>query len=413
MRQDQGGGERYGLRTRIIRAGNEPAGENAPSAPPIVPSATFHLPPAFVDAYVGPEGGRAGACGDGLVYEYGRHANPTVRSLELKIAAAEGGEAAVAFGSGMAAASSLLLHRLAAGDHLVMSDVAYIAVAELARTTLPKFGVAVTFVDTSDPDRVAAAVRPGTRLVYAETPLNPILRLTDIAAVAAIAHDVGAELAVDSTWATPVATRPLELGADYVVQSLTKYYAGHGDTLGGAVVGRAEAMEALRRDARIHQGGVLSPFEAWLTMRGLDTLPLRMAAHEAGALAVARFLEGHPKVECVLYPGLPSHPQHALARRQMANFSGMVAFRVADGPALARRMARELDVFHYAVSLGHQRSLIVYLPTEAMNAESFQLDADGLARYRAFGGDGLFRVSVGLEDPDDLCADLDRVLGEG
>ena len=406
-----GQSRQFGLRTRIIHAGGPPEGENAPSAPPIVPSSSYLLPPRYIDDYTAPGGGwdRDGAEAREL-FEYSRLGNPTVRHLERKVAAAEGAEECAVFGSGMAAASSLLLHKLGAGDHLVLSDVCYIGVSELAHDTLPRFGVAVSRVDSSDPERVAAAMRPNTRLVHVETPANPMLRLTDIAAVAEVAHRGGAELSVDATWATPVATRPVELGADWVLQSLTKYYTGHGDTLGGAVAGRAEAVAALKRDARIHHGGIMSPFEAWLTMRGMDTLPLRMDAHETGAMEVARYLEAHPKVTRVLYPGLPSHPQHELALRQMENFSGMLAFRVADGAAAARRMARELEVFHYAVSLGHQRSLLVYLATDAINADSFRLDPDGLARYRAWAGDGLFRVSVGLEDPEDLCADLGRVL---
>jgi len=179
-----------------------------------------------------------------------------------------------------------------------------------------------------------------------------------------------------------------------------------------AVVGNdADRVLALRRDARIHEGAVLSPFEAWLIARGMDTLPIRMAAHEAGAMAVARFLEEHPAVTRVLYPGLPSHPQHELAKRQMRNMSGMLAFTVADGPALASRMARELEVFHYAVSLGHQRSLIVYLGTDMLDADSLHFEGDSLARYRAVAGDGVFRVSIGLEDPEDLIADFAAVLG--
>ena len=247
-------------------------------------------------------------------------------------------------------------------------------------------------------------------MVWAETPANPILKLTDIRAVADVAHRAGAELVVDSTFATPLATRPLELGADFVIHSLTKYLGGHGDALGGVVIGREEPLVRLRQDTSIHLGATLSPFNAWLILRGMATLPLRMAAHEQNALHLARFLETHPKVTRVVYPGLASHPQAELARRQMANFSGMLTFQVQDGPKLARQLAKRLEVIHYAVSLGHHRSLIFYLATDDLQANSFQMDAGHLARYRAFAGEGIFRLSVGLEDPEDLCADLDQAL---
>ena len=246
--------------------------------------------------------------------------------------------------------------------------------------------------------------------MHAETPVNPILRLTDIRAVADIAHAAGAELVVDSTFATPIATRPIELGADYVLHSLTKYLGGHGDALGGIVVGSAERMARLRQDTGIHFGGTISPFNAWLIMRGMATLPIRMAAHAENARRVSEFLESHPKVSRVIYPGLPSHPQYDLAKRQMANFSGMVVFQTKDGVKSAHRMAEKLEIIHYAVSLGHHRSLIFYLITDDMLKNSFRLPGKQLASYREWAGDGIFRLSVGLEDADDLCRDLDAVL---
>ena len=401
---------RHGVRTRAIHAGEVHDPTTMASAPNIVMASTFVLPPSFVQANAGSSFGHPETLGEDLPNLYTRWSNPTVRQLEVKLASLEEGEDAVAFGSGMAAASALLLHKLQAGDHAVISDVAYVGVAELAHDTLPKLGIEVTFVDTSRLDEVAAAMRPATKLVWIETPVNPILRLTDVAGVTEIAHRSGAEVAVDSTWATPIATRPLALGADYVVHSLTKYLCGHGDAMGGAVIGSSVTMNALRLDARVHLGGVLAPFNAWLITRGIDTLPIRMAAHAEGALAVARFLEGHPKVERVLYPGLPSHPQYELAQRQMENSSGMLAYRVQDGPRLAGILSERLGIFHYAVSLGHQRSLIVFVTTADVQAGSFRLDVDHLARYRDYAGDGLFRVSVGLEDPEDLCTDLAACL---
>jgi len=218
-------------------------------------------------------------------------------------------------------------------------------------------------------------------------------------------------LGVDSTMATPVATKPLALGADLVAHSLTKYLNGHGDALGGAVIGRKQAMAQLRQGALIHFGGALSPFNAWLIRRGLHTLELRMKAHEASARQVALYLESHPAIKRVIYPGLPSHPQYALAQRQMSNFSGMLTFQTKeDGAEVARRLYRKLQVFTYAVSLGKQRSLLFYIPTADILKSSFTLQGTALQSYRDFAGDGIFRVSIGLEAPEDLCADLDQAL---
>jgi cystathionine gamma-synthase/methionine-gamma-lyase len=272
--------------------------------------------------------------------------------------------------------------------------------------------VEVSTVDTSRAENVAAALRPNTKLVHIETPANPILRITDIAAVAAAAHAGGAELSVDSTIATPLATRPLELGADYVCHSLTKYFCGHGDALGGAVIGRAERMAGLRRDGLIHMGGALSPFAAYLILRGMETLPLRMAQHEENARAVAAFLSGHRLVRRVLWPGLAGHPGHEVAARQMRNFSGLLSFSLHAGSLeAARRLAERLQVVSYAVSLGAARSLCFFIPTDDLLRASFHMDAAGEAAYRAEAGEGVFRLSVGLEDAADIIADLEQALG--
>ncbi len=392
-----------GMQTKAVHAGEAPDPATGASSPNLVMSSAFvvHEPLSF----------SARNMPEDMPYLYTRWANPTVRQLEDKLAALEGAEACLALGSGMAATTAVLLGTLSQGDHVILSDVAYAGTAELGRDTLPRFGIEVTSVDTSQPDDIARAMRPNTRLVWVETPANPIMRLTDIAAAAEVAHAGGARLVVDSTFATPIATRPLALGADFVVHSLTKYIGGHGDAVGGAVLGAAQAMSALNVEARIHHGGVLSPFNAWLIMRGAATLPLRMRAHQENALALARFLEAHPRVEGVLYPGLPSHPQHELALRQMDNFSGMIAVRVQDGAALAARMMKELRVFHYAVSLGHHRSLIYWLDTDDLVRSSFRLSGAALESYRRYAGDGVFRISAGLEDVEDLCVDLERVLG--
>jgi methionine-gamma-lyase len=280
----------------------------------------------------------------------------------------------------------------------------------MSNDLLPGLGIQITKVDMSDLDAVAAAITPQTKLVYTETPCNPILRLTDIRAVAELAHAAGARLAVDSTFATPLGTRPITLGADFVLHSLTKYIGGHGDALGGVVLGQASEIETMRQKVAIRTGGILSPFNAWLIMRGMATLPLRMRAHEENALQVANFLEGQAKVKRVIYPGLPSHPQFALAQKQMKNFSGMLTFQVDDGPAMARQLAERLKIFHYAVSLGHHRSLLFYMSTADLQASSFRLPPKQLASLQAYAGEGIFRVSIGIEDADDLCEDLAQAL---
>ena len=391
------------LRTAAVHAGEFPDPATGASAPNLVMSSTFVTRDAA--------GFSANDLDDDSGFLYSRWSNPTVAQLEAKLCALEGAEACLCFGSGMAAAAGLFLSLLGSGDHVVMADTNYAGVAELGRATLPRLGIGVSLVDPSEPGNVEGAIRPETKLVWLETPANPIMRLTDLAAVARVAAAYpGVRVAVDSTFATPVATRPLELGAHYVMHSLTKYIGGHGDAVGGAVLGGREAIGALRLEAGIHYGGVLSPFNAWLIMRGAATLPIRMKAHEENALAVARFLERHPRVNRVIYPGLPSHPQHELARRQMANFSGMLTFQADGGTELAGRMATELHVIHYAVSLGHHRSLVFRLDTASLMESSLGLRGAQLESYRQYAGDGMFRMSVGLEDPEDLCADLARVL---
>jgi methionine-gamma-lyase len=343
---------------------------------------------------------------------YARQSNPTVRQLEEKLTALEGGEAAQAFGSGMAASHALIAGRLSKGDHLIISDSNYVGTAELVRDSLPRFGIEVSLADTSDLDEVASKIRPQTRMLWIETPANPIMRLSDIAQLSDLAHRAGVrDVVVDSTFASPIATRPLELGADFVVHSLTKYIGGHGDAMGGAVIGRKQDLDALNLEATVHYGGVLSPFNAWLILRGAATLPLRMRAHEENALFVAKFLEKHKRIKRVLYPGLASHPQHELAQRQMRNFSGMMTFQPeGDGAEIAKNMIERFEVVHYAVSLGHHRSLIYWIPTDALMASSFKLEGIALKRYRAFAGDGVFRFSAGIEDGQDICTDLEKAL---
>lgn len=392
----------WDVRTRLVQADAEEE-QGAPLNTPLVMSTTFRAHPEGV-------GFSAVDMGEESPYFYARWATPTVRTLERRLADLEGGEDALCFASGMAAITGLLLHLLGPGDHLVISDVCYAGTAEFVRGKLRRFGVEVTPVDTSDLEQVRAALRPNTRLVYIETPCNPILKLTEVAAVASLAHGAGARLAVDATLATPIGLQPLALGADFVIHSLTKYIGGHGDVLGGVVVGRRSELAALRQDSLIHLGAVLNPFPAWLILRSLATLPHRMAAHASTALAVASFLESHSRVHHVLYPGLASHPQAELARAQLRNTSGMIAFQAENGPAVARRLADRLKVVKYAVSLGKPHSLVFYLPTEDLQRTSFQLSPELLERYRAWAGDGIFRLSIGLEAPADLIRDLEQAL---
>lgn len=391
-----------GPQTLAIHAGEAPDEQTGASSPNLVMSTTFKTKDAEAFSIKDFDGD--------MPYIYTRWGNPTVQQLQEKLRLLEGAESCLAFASGMAATSALLLGYLSPGDHLIVSDVQYAGSAELVRSTMPRFGIEVTAVDTSDADNLAEAIRDTTRLVFIETPINPILRLTDIEAIAEICRANGSRLAVDSTFASPSLTRPIELGADFVIHSLTKYIGGHGDALGGALLGPSEALAELNEEALVHFGGVISPFNAWLIMRGIATLPMRMAAHSLNAMQVAEFLENHPGVKRVIYPGLESHPQHDIALRQMSAFSGMLSFQVEDGPSVAKAMIEGLDIIHYAVSLGHHRSLVYWIGTEQIMASSYQLEGAQLASFREYAGDGVMRLSVGLEDATDLCRDLDRVL---
>ncbi|MES0826316.1 trans-sulfuration enzyme family protein [Ruegeria sp. SCP11] len=395
-----------GIMTTAIHAGDPPDASTNASAPPI------HMSSTYVTEDL------AGFSAHDLTpdspYVYSRWANPTVAGLEAKIAALQGTEACLATASGMAAASAIFFTFLSAGDHLVISDVSYAGVAEIARETLPRMGIEVSAVNMSDLTAVAATIRPNTRLIHTETPVNPINRLTDLAEISKLAKQVGALLSCDATFASPLGMDTVALGVDLTMHSITKYIGGHGDAIGGAVAGPSELVSKMRAEAAIHHGGILSPFNAWLIARGASTLPLRMKAHEVGAKAVSDWLEADPRVSRVIYPGLASHPQADLAKRQMTNMSGMISFQVgstADGERVAQQMIERLKVIHYAVSLGHHRSLIFWMGTDALMETSFQLQGAQLEDYRRYAGDGIFRLSVGLEDAEDLIADLDEALG--
>jgi methionine-gamma-lyase len=393
------------LNTLAIHAGEGPDPTTGALTPAIDMSAAFKLP-GF-----GPE------LFDALMMEshqpphaYVRWGHPTARVLEEKVAVLEGGEAALALASGMAAVSAVLFTFLESSDHMIASEVCYAGSVELFGEYLPRRGIEVSLVDTSDLDQVRKALQPNTKMVYVETPANPILRISDIQVLAGISHDAGALLVVDSTWAGPCLQRPLALGADYVIHSATKYLNGHGDALGGVIVGPAESVHRIRKQALVHLGGALSPFNAWLIARGLVTLPLRMARHSESALKVARFLESHPAVSRVVYPGLESHPQHNLVQRQMSASGGMITFQLKQGLGAAITLAEKVRLFVYATSLGHARSLLFYYPTDLYIDAVPYLGDTQKARIREWTGDGIVRVSVGLEDPDDLIADLDQAL---
>jgi cystathionine gamma-synthase len=343
-------------------------------------------------------------------YLYARWTNPTVRDLERRLAGLEGAEDALACATGVGAIAATFLTLLQSGDHLIISDVCYAGAYELATRILPRFGIEVTPVNLSDLEALSAAIRPNTRLIHAASPCNPLLRLTDLADLAAIARAAGVLTSVDSTLATPVLTQPLSHGIDLVIHSLTKFINGHGDALGGAVIGRKELISQIRSSAGVYMGAALSAQNAWLILRGIDTLYPRLRLASENAMELARHLEAHPAVLRVTYPGLASHPQHALAQAQMALPGGMITFQTREPETMAARMAERLRVIHYAFSLGHQRSICVLIGTEEIMASTYRMQGAALAEYRAWAGDGVFRLSVGLEDARDLIEDLDRAL---
>ena len=394
-----------GIQTTAIHAGEGPDPATNASAPPLHMSSTFVSDEAA--------GFSAHDLEEDSPWLYARWANPTVSMLEKKIAAIESVDEALCFASGMAAATAIFMTFLQKGDHVIISDVSYAGVAELARDTLPRFGIETTFVDMSNLKMVEDAVQKNTKLFHIETPVNPILRLTDVKAVKKISKKVGALLSADCTFSTPLGTNANALGVDLIMHSATKYLCGHGDAVGGVIAGSKELISKLRLEAGIHHGGIMSPFNAWLISRGVSTLPLRMEAHQRNALTLAKWLENHPNVTDVKYPGLQSHPQHNLAVKQMNNFSSMLSFQVGDkesGEKLANKMTKKLELIHYAVSLGHHRSLIFWMPTEDLINGSFKLTKSQIESYKKYAGEGIFRMSVGLEDVEDLILDLERVL---
>ena len=335
-------------------------------------------------------------------YEYARTQNPTRFALERNIAAIEGGTAGFAFASGMAAIGAIAT-LLKAGDHAIVSKNTYGGTFRFFDKVLTRVAIAFSWVDTANLDEVEREITSTTRMLFVETPTNPIMRLTDLAAAAALAHRHNLRLVVDNTFATPCIHRPIEFGADLVVHSTTKYLNGHSDSVGGVVVAARDDDIEWLRFVQNAEGAILGPFDAWLVLRGTKTLALRMEKHNANGLAVAQYLEAHPKVTQVHYPGLPSHPQHALARRQMRGFGGMIAFDLGSLEA-ARRLLNSVRLCALAESLGGVETLISHPAT--MTHASVPAD-----RRAALGiTDGLARISVGIEDIDDLKADLAQAL---
>jgi O-succinylhomoserine sulfhydrylase len=336
-------------------------------------------------------------------YMYSRVANPTVRMFEERLALLEGAEDAAATATGMAAVHAVLMSQLRAGDRVVAARLLFGSCHYILTEILPRFGVEVVLVDGADLDVWAAALAPPTRLVFFETPSNPTLDLVDIRAVAALAHHAGAKVIVDNVLASPILQRPLELGADLVVYSATKHIDGQGRCLGGAIVSDRHLRSEVLQPYLKHTGPALSPFNAWVLLKGLETLDLRMRQHDRSALAVARFLEARLGAE-VLYPGLPSHPQHELARRQMTGGGGLVALRTGGGQARAFAVLNRLKLIAISNNLGDAKSLITHPATTTHQRFSAE------ERARLGITDDLLRLSVGLEDPDDLIEDLDQAL---
>jgi cystathionine beta-lyase/cystathionine gamma-synthase len=380
-----------GFRTKQVHAGVTPDPETGAILTPIHQSTTFVQ--ESVDSYMD------------RGYSYARAGNPTVRALEEKLTALEGGVDATAYGSGMAATVAVFHALLQTGDHIVVADVVYGGTYRYADQFLTKFGVDVSFVDSSDLAQVEAAITERTKLVFTETPANPTLKVTDLAAVSALCRQRGILHVTDNTFLTPYYQRPFELGADVIIHSTTKFLDGHNATLGGAVVVNDAALQEKIAFARISAGLVMSPMVAWLTLQGSKTLSARMDAQSASAMAIAEYLETHEKVDYVNYPGLPNHPQHELSAKQATGFGALVCFEVHGGVEAGKRLMDSIELWSLAENLGAVESLITHPVT--MTHASVPREE----RIAAGITDGLVRLSVGLEDVEDLIEALEKALG--
>ena len=386
-----------GLNSRLVHGGYHPDSTGAVNVP-IYQSSTF----AFRDA----DHGAALFAGDEAGWIYTRIGNPTIRALEDAVAGLEGGAGAVATGSGMGAVNTLYMALLSSGSHLVSTAAVYGPSRGLVEKHFARFGVEATFVDSSDLANVRAAMRPTTSLVYVESPSNPAMQVTDIAGAAEIAHAHGALLAVDNTFASPYLQKPLALGADIVLHSVTKFINGHADVVGGLLVAAAPDVARRLRDLMVNLGCNMDPHQAFLVIRGLKTLGIRLEQAQRGAGAIARWLESHPKVQRVRYIGLPSHPQHELAGRQMSGFGSMIAFELKGGFEAGKTLMNHVRLATLAVSLGGVETLIEH--PASMTHASMSREAREAAGFT----DGLVRYSVGIEDADDLIADLEQALAQ-
>ncbi|GAB3614399.1 cystathionine gamma-synthase [Humibacter ginsengisoli] len=376
-----------GFATRAIHAGQEFDPTTGAVVPPIYQSSTF-----VQDGVGGLRGG----------YEYGRSGNPTRTSLEVVLAALEGGDRALAFASGLAAEDALLRSALRPGDHVVLGNDVYGGTHRLIDRIHGEWDIRHSAVDLTDLDAVRNALAADrTRLLWIETPSNPLMKISDIAALAELGHAVGAQVVVDNTFASPALQQPLSLGADIVVHSTTKYLGGHSDVIGGAVILREGDLAEKLAFQQFAAGAIAAPMEAWLTVRGIKTLDVRMQRHSENAQAIAERMSGHPSIEHVYYPGLPSHPGHGLAARQMSRFGGMLSVAVRGGADAARRLAESTRVFQLAESLGGVESLIGY-PSEMTHAS-----VRGTALEVP---ENIVRLSVGIESVDDLVADVEQAL---
>lgn len=390
-----GNGRKRGLQTRLIHTARE-ANPTPGVSPAIFQTSTFKL--------ATPEEGADLASQVAPATFYTRYGHPNSKQAEAIIADLEGAEAALAVGSGMAAITIAIMSNVRAGDHVVAQQTHYTSALSLLAHTLPRYGVEVTLVDQRDTQAFERAVRPNTKVVYTESPTNPTLDLTDLRATAEIAHAAGALAITDNTFASSYNQRPLELGYDLVIHSATKYLNGHADVTAGAIAGSKELITEAWEYLRVY-GPVLHPFEAWLLRRGLQTYGLRMAVHNRNAMQVARFLHEHPAVERAYYPGLPSHPQHELAKSQMrGGFGGMLSFEVKGGYDAAYRVIGRTEVCVLAVSLGGIETLITH-PASMVHVH--QTDEE---RSTAGISPSLIRLSVGIEEPEDIMEDLDRAL---
>ena len=382
--------------TLAVHAGEPPCRVTGALDTPIYQSTTFVSTSADEMAAVYGE--------EKFGYMYTRYGNPTIRALEEKIEKLEGGEAALAFSSGMAAISSAILGYVKAGDHVVASRSLYGAAYNFLNRKLPRMGASTTFVESTRVEDFEKAIQPNTRMIYFETPSNPVLAILDIAALAALGRSRGIPTMIDNTFASPALQQPLCLGVTVAVHSATKYLCGHGDAMGGAVIGPKPYIDELVHEIIRDFGGVISPFNAWLILRGIRTLHLRMPAHCSNAQEIAEFLGQHPKVERVNYPGLPKHPGHEVAAKQMKAFGAMISFEVKGGYEGGKKVMDRVKVFARAASLGDTRSLIVHSASTSHRAvPRDQRLAIGVT-------DGLVRLSVGIEAADDLLQDLDQAL---